>query len=159
MNIFDYIFGENIHEAILSRAPSILVFLYKNNKLTNEHIFNLWKLYQEKHQSIGESILKILGELITVFSNEQSNFVLKIISDMNYKDINDNTLKILENFSKINVRNENLLNILFKFSIENSYYEGLSSNIILKSRNILCNFLLKISKYIAEYIIFLRILT
>ena len=155
IDFYNLIFGENIHEAILSRAPLILVFLYKNNKLTNEHIFNLWKLYQEKHQSIGESILKIFGELITVFSNEQSNFVLKIISDMNYKDINDNTLKILENFSKINVRNENLLNILFKFSIENSYYEGLSSNIILKSRNILCNFLLK-EEYINDLVKFIK---
>ena len=155
IDFYNLIFGENIHEAILSRAPSILVFLYKNNKLTNEHIFNLWKLYQEKHQSIGESILKVFGELMTVFSNEHSNFVLKIISDMNYKDINDNTLKIIENFNKINVRNENLLNILFNFSIENSYYEGLSANIILKSRNILCNFLLK-EEYINDLVKFIK---
>ena len=88
IDFYNLIFGENIHEAILSRASPLLVFLYKNNKLSSEDITNLWKFYQEKHQSIGESILKVFSELIHVFSNEHSNFVLKIISDMNYKDIN-----------------------------------------------------------------------
>ena len=143
IDIYNLIFGENIHEATLTRAPQILVFLYKNNKLTNNHIINLWKFYQEKHQSIGESILKVFSELMTDFSIEHSNFVLKIISDMNYKDINDNTLTILDNFNKVNLRNENLLKILFKFSNENSFYDGLSGNIIMKSREILSKILLK----------------
>ena len=143
IDFYNLILGENIHEAILSRASPIFVFLYKNNKLTSEDIVNLCKFYQEKHQSIGESILRVFSELIHVFSNEHSNFVLKIISDMNYKDINDNTLKILENFNLVNIRNENLLRILFKFSNENSYYNGLGINIILKCRNLLCNILLK----------------
>ena len=143
IDFYNLIFGENIHEAILSRASPLLVFLYKNNKLSSEDITNLWKFYQEKHQSIGESILKVFSELIHVFSNEHSNFVLKIISDMNYKDINEHTLKILENFNFVNVRNENLLRILFKFSNENSYYSGLAVNVILKCRILLCNILLK----------------
>ena len=143
IDFYNLILGENIHEAILSRAPPIFVFLYKNNKLTSEDIVNLCKFYQEKHQSIGESILRVFSELIHVFSIEHSNFVLKIISDMNYKDINDNTLKILENFNFVNIRNENLLRILFKFSNENSYYNGLAINIILKCRYLLCNILLK----------------
>ena len=60
---------------------------------------------------------------------------------MNYNEINEVTLKLLENFFKSNQRHENLLNILYKYSNELSYYEGLSNTIINKSRKILINLL------------------
>ena len=56
---------------------------------------------------------------------------------MNYNEVNEVTLKLLENFFLSEHRHQNLLNILFKYSNELSFYEGLSSNIIIKNRNIL----------------------
>ena len=55
---------------------------------------------------------------------------------MKFKEVNDTTLKSLENFFKGDIRIELLLNILFKFSNELSYEQGLDKNIIFKSRSI-----------------------
>ena len=55
---------------------------------------------------------------------------------MPLKEVNDSTMKLLENFFVSENRNENLLNILLKYSNELSFYEGLSESIINKSRNI-----------------------
>ena len=55
---------------------------------------------------------------------------------MKFKEVNDTTLKLLENFFKGDIRLELLLNILFKFSNELSYEQGLDKNIIFKSRSI-----------------------
>ena len=65
---------------------------------------------------------------------------------MPFKEVNDTTLKLLENFFKGNIRRELLLNILFKFSNQLSYEQGLDKNIIFKSRSILIR-LLKNSNY------------
>jgi hypothetical protein len=56
INIFDIIFGENIHEAILKKSSSVLIFLYINKKLPFEKIDYIWKMAQEKHEAISAFI-------------------------------------------------------------------------------------------------------
>lgn len=68
INIFDIIFGENIHEAILKKSSSILIFLYMNNTLSFEKIDYIWKMAQEKHEAISASIQTIFSELISYLS-------------------------------------------------------------------------------------------
>ena len=65
------------------------------------------------------------------FSNEYSDIILKEILNMPLKEVNDSTMKLLENFFVSENRNENLLNILLKYSNELSFYEGLSDDFIL----------------------------
>ena len=60
---------------------------------------------------------------------------------MDFKEVNETTLKLLENFFVSNHKSELLLNILFKFSNELSYEKGLEKNIIFKSREILVKLL------------------
>ena len=141
INIFDLIFGENIHEAIIERSYDILSFLYKNKSFSPEQIALLWKISQSKYQSIGNSIIALFGKLLPEFSKEDCNSILVIVSNMNYNEVNEITLKLLENFFISEERHEKLLNILYKYSNELSYYEGLSSSIIIKSRNILVKLL------------------
>ena len=73
---------------------------------------------------------------------------------MQFKEVNDTTLKLLENFFKGKIRLELLLNILFKFSNELSYEQGLDKNIIHKSRAILMRLLMNKNylKDLFEYI-------
>ena len=137
INIFDLIFGENIHEALIERSYEILSLLYKNNKFSQEQISFLWKISQSKYQSISNSIITLFGKILPEFSNEDCNTILKTISNINFNEVNEVTLKLLENFFLSEHRHENLLNILFKYSNELSFYEGLSGNIIDKSRTIL----------------------
>ena len=141
INIYELIFGENIHEAIIERSYKLLSFLYKNNIFNAQQISDLWKLSLSKYQTISNSIISLFGKLLPDFSNEDCNTILQIVSNMNYNEINEVTLKLLENFFKSNQRHENLLNILYKYSNELSYYEGLSNTIINKSRKILINLL------------------
>ena len=60
---------------------------------------------------------------------------------MNLSEVNEVTLKLLENFFNSNEKNERLYNILYKLSDELTLNEGLSKNIILKSRTILVKLL------------------
>lgn len=68
INIFDIIFGENIHEAILKKSASVLIYLYINGKLSFEKIDYIWKMAQEKHEAISASIQAIFSELISYLS-------------------------------------------------------------------------------------------
>ena len=141
LNIFELIFGENIHEALIERSNDIIVFLYKNNIFKKEQISFLWKISKSKSQSINSSIITLLSRILPEFSNEDGDIILKEISSIPLKEVNDTTMKLLENFFVSDNRNENLLNILFKYSNELSFNEGLSENIINKSRNILVKIL------------------
>ena len=141
INIFELIFGENIHEAIIERSYSILSFLYKNNSFGTQQVSDLWKLTISKYQTISNSIISLFGKLLPEFSNENCNTILETVSNLNYNEINEVTLKLLENFFLSNQRHENLLNILYNYSNELNYYKGLSSTIINKSRNILISLL------------------
>ena len=141
INIFDLICGENIHEALIERSYYILSLLYKNNSFTPEQISSLWKICQSKYQSISNSIITLFGKLLPEFSIEDCNTILNTILSMNLNEVNEVTLKLLENFFLSEHRHQNLLEILFKYSNELSFYKGLSSNIINRSRNILIKLL------------------
>ena len=141
IKIFDLVFGENIHEGLIQRSYSTLSFLYRNKSFTSTQIKILWGLSITKYQSISDSIITLFSQLLPEFTNEDCNSILDIVSNMNYKEVNETTLKLLENFCKGNERRELLLNILFKFSNELSYEKGLNRNIINKSREILVKLL------------------
>ena len=141
LNIFDLVFGENIHEALIERSNDIIVFLYNNNLFKKEQLSFLWKISKSKSQSINSSIITLLSRILPEFSNEYSDIILKEILNMPLKEVNDSTMKLLENFFVSENRNENLLNILLKYSNELSFYEGLSDDIINKSRSILVKIL------------------
>jgi hypothetical protein len=141
INIFDLVCGENIHEALIERSYYILSLLYKNNSFTPEQISSLWKICQSKYQSISNSIINLFGKLLPEFSIEDCNTILNTILSMNLNEVNEVTLKLLENFFLSEHRHQNLLEILFKYSNELSFYKGLSSNIIDRSRNILIKLL------------------
>jgi len=147
INIFEIIFGENIHEALIQRSYEVLNFLYKNKLFSSEKIKILWNLSQTKYQSISNSIITLFGQLLPQFSNEDCNSILNIVSKMNYKDVSETTLKLLENFFNGNERRELLLNILFNFSNELSYEKGLGKDIILRSREILVRLLFNKNYY------------
>ena len=141
LNIFELIFGENIHEALIERSNEILVFLYNNNLFKKEQISLLWKISKAKSQSINNSIITLLSRILPEFSKEDCDIILEEISNIPLKDVNEVNLKLFENFFTSENRYEKLLNILFKYSNEFSFYEGLSTNIINKSRNILVKLL------------------
>ena len=141
INIYNLIFGENIHEALVQRSYNLLSFLYKNKAFKAEQIKHLWNLSQDKYQTISDNIIALFGKLLPEFSTIDSNAILKIVSEMNLADVNEVTLKLLENFFNSNEKNEKLYNILYKLSDELSINEGLSKNIIIKSRNILVKLL------------------
>ena len=142
MNIFDYIFGENIHEGVIQRSYFILSLSYKTKIFNSNHIQILWNLSQTKYQSISNAIISLFGYLLPQFSEEDCNSILTIVDKMPLKEVNEITLKLLENFFVGNLRHELLLNILFKFSNELSSEKGLDRNIIQKSRHILVRLLM-----------------
>ena len=141
INIYNLIFGENIHEALIPRAYTLLSFLYKNKAFKPEQIKHLWNLSQDKYQTISENIITLFGRLLPEFSTNDSNAILKIVSEMNLSEVNEITLKLLENFFNSNEKNEKLYNILYKLSDELILNDGLAKNIILKSRSILVKLL------------------
>ena len=98
INIFNIIFGENIHEAILKKSSVILIFLYMNNKLSFDQIDYIWKISQDKHEAISGSIFNIFSDLISSLSIEHAMHILKIINEIPFKDVNDVTIKILDSF-------------------------------------------------------------
>ena len=156
IKIFDLIFGENIHEGLIQRAYPILSFLYRNKSFNSMQIQAIWNLSKTKYQSISNSIITLFGQLLPEFSNEDCNSILNIVSKMNFKEVNETTLKLLENFFVSNQRSELLLNILFKFSNELSYEKGLEKNIIFKSREILVKLLFN-KNYIEDLIKYIKI--
>ena len=155
IKIFDLIFGENIHEGVIQRAYPILSFLYRHKSFNSMQIQALWDLSKTKYQSISNSIITLFGQLLPEFSNEDCNRILNIVSKMNFKDVNETTLKLLENFFVSNEKRELLLNILFKFSNELTYEKGLEKNIIIKSREILVKLLFN-SNYTEDLINYMK---
>ena len=141
IDIYNLIFGENIHEALVHRAYNLLSFLYKNNAFNSEQIKHLWSLSQDKYQTISDSIIELFGKLLPEFSIEDSNEILDIVSEMNLSEVNEITLKLLENFFNSKEKNDKLYKILYKFSDELTMNEGLNKNIIIKSRSILVKLL------------------
>ena len=141
INIFNLIFGENIHEGLIQRSYPTLSFLYRNKSFTSEQIQNLWNISKIKYQSISDSIITLFGQLLPEFTNEDCNIILNIVANMKFEEVNETTLKLLENFCIGKERRELLLNILFKFSNELSFEKGLAKNIIIKSREILVKLL------------------
>ena len=61
INIYNLIFGENIHEALIPTAYTLLSFLYKNKAFKSEQIKHLWNLSQYKYQTISENIITLFG--------------------------------------------------------------------------------------------------
>ena len=155
IKIFNLIFGENIHEGVIQRSYPILSFLYKNKSFSSEEILNLWNLTQIKYTSISDSIISLFGQLLPEFSNEDCNRILNIVSKMDYKHVNETTLKLLENFFLVNEKRELLLDILLKFSNELSSEKGLEKNIINKSREILVKLFFN-KKYIDDLIKYMK---
>ena len=141
MDIFNSIFGENIHEALIERFHFIFRFLYKNGCISHEQILNLWKISKSKYQSINNSIIKLFGIILPEFSSSDVNLILNYITNIPFKEVNSLTLKLLENFFLSKERNETLLKILFQYSNELNYYKGLSCDIIKESRKILMSLL------------------
>ena len=88
IKIFEIIFGENIHEAILKKSPLILIFLYINDKLSFEKIDFIWKMTQEKHEAISASIQNIFSELISYLSLDHAIVINYIYLKYFYKFIN-----------------------------------------------------------------------
>ena len=162
INIINLIFGENIHEGVVQRAYSVISFLYKFKSFNSNQIKFLWNLSQTKYQSISNCIITLFGQLLPEFSSDDCNNILNIVCKMDYKEVNEITLKLLENFFVVNERREILLNILFKFSNELSYEKGLEKNIIIRSREILVKLLFNINyhqdliKYIKDCIFHLQ---
>ena len=162
IKIFDLIFGENIHEGVIQRSFPTLSLLYKNKAFDSSHIQILWNLSQTKYQSISNAIISLFGNLLPEFSIEDCNSILKIVDKMPFKEVNDITLKLLENFFNGDIRRELLLNILFKFSNELSFEQGLDKNIIFKSRSILVRLLMNknytqdLYKYIKKCIFYVH---
>ena len=72
INIYNLIFGENIHEALIPRAYTLLSFLYKNKAFKPEQIKHLWNLSQDKYQTISENIITLFGRLLPEFSSNDS---------------------------------------------------------------------------------------
>jgi ubiquitin C-terminal hydrolase len=229
INIFQIIFGENMHEAILKKSSFVLVYLYVNNKLSFEQIDYIWKISQDKHEAISGSILNIFSDLISSLSIEHAMHILKVINEVAFKDVNEVTIKILDSFSNnknlndksnilppqgpqvnnlvndvennlpietninqmtdsspldinilqgnndpslfnipsdtvINIKDVNdfkafYLKILWKYSSENSFYNGISPTIINKARKVLSSILVKplfkyeLAKYVKKCII------
>ena len=73
INIFDYIFGPNIHAAILQASPMILVFLYNINKLTFKDILQIWYSSETHDETLEHSILTLVSKVITSLKVEDSN--------------------------------------------------------------------------------------
>jgi len=94
INIFSLIFEENIHEALVPRTYNLLSFLYKNKSFNKDQIKHLWMLSQDKYQTISDSIIELFGKLLPEFSIDDSNEILKIVSEMNLSDVNEVTLKL-----------------------------------------------------------------
>lgn len=84
IKIFEIIFGENIHEALLKKSSSILIFLYMNNKLSLEKIDFIWKMAQEKHEAISASIQSIFSDLISYLSLDHVMVKIKISVSLVY---------------------------------------------------------------------------
>jgi hypothetical protein len=76
IKIFEIIFGENIHEAILKKSANTLIFLYMNNKLAFEKIDFIWKMTQDKHEAISASIQSIFSDLISHLSLDHVMVIL-----------------------------------------------------------------------------------
>ena len=66
MNIFDYIFGENIHEGVIQRSYFILSLSYKTKIFNSNHIQILWNLSQTKYQSISNAIIALFGVIVSI---------------------------------------------------------------------------------------------
>ena len=98
IKIFDLIFGENIHEGVIQRSFLTLSLLYKFKVFDSSHIQILWNLSQTKYQSISNAIISLFGNLLPEFSIDDCNSILKIVDKMPFKEVNDTTLKLLENF-------------------------------------------------------------
>ena len=89
-------------------------------------------LYDDMYENTNYSNMVVIDD---------SNEILKIVSEMNLSEVNEVTLKLLENFFNSKEKNEKLYKILYKFSDELTLNEGLNKNIILKSRSILVKLL------------------
>ena len=101
--IFEKIFGEKIHEAIILKSGYLLYFLYNNSNLLNlDHIVKIWKYTQDKHESISSSILTLMSNIISFINLDHAMYILKEINSLSFKEYNNSTLKILEAFSNNN---------------------------------------------------------
>ena len=59
-NIFNMIFGDNIHEGTVQRSYETLSLLYKYKRFNSKHIQTLWNLSQTKPMIISNIALIIL---------------------------------------------------------------------------------------------------
>jgi hypothetical protein len=49
-NIFNMLFGDNLHPEIIKRSREMLEFLYQNKKLTRTHLETLWDCATRTHE-------------------------------------------------------------------------------------------------------------
>ena len=78
------------------------------NLITDIKFLVLFKNVQKINISFNniDNIIELFGKLLPEFSIDDSNEILKIVSEMNLSEVNEVTLKLLENFFNSKEKNE-----------------------------------------------------
>eukprot|EP01083_Nonionella_stella_P103309 294895_1 len=87
------------HSELVKRTPIVLMFLAKNDALTEEHLGALWSAWQEKHESIVRVVFQAIAELSSELSSSHLNYLFARIEEIAQKDYTGLTVQFIRTFT------------------------------------------------------------
>eukprot|EP00981_Chlorochromonas_danica_P000418 scaffold96_cov167-Ochromonas_danica.AAC.25 len=98
-NIVDVLFGDSLHQDMISKADNVLVYMAYRHLLEEKHIQLIWQATKGAHEAIVRVTFHLLLVLLPAMDNSLRQFLFNLLSSMSYKEYNEQVLRLIQNFT------------------------------------------------------------
>ena len=98
-NIIEEIFGKSLHQDLVARSDSILVFMAQLQKLSKSHLELIWQSCKGAHEAVVRVIHHVILLIIPVLDTDLRMHLFTVISSTPHKDFSEQTLYLIKAFT------------------------------------------------------------
>lgn len=99
-DIFGHLVGDSMHPELLQRAAPIFSFLYKQERLDEQHIDVLWGTVLHKHEAVRAALLKTLSEIVQDFSSKDIQIQFERLQELQLTDFDPDIFNLLKTMAR-----------------------------------------------------------
>jgi hypothetical protein len=97
--VFEEIFGESLHQDLVSKSALLIVFLGHRRVLTENHIDVLWLATKGAHEAIVRVVHQMILLVVPVLEPSLRMYLFTLISAVPYTDYTDQILQLIKAYT------------------------------------------------------------
>ena len=105
-NLLDSIFGESLHQDLVTKSEFLLVFLSLSDRLTEEQVSAVWQSSLGGHEAVVRTVYQLIIRILPVLKPGMRAFLFNLISTVPYADYTDQYLHLLKDYTIVALRIE-----------------------------------------------------